>query len=248
MGIQTFDQENIGDVSMQPIEESEANVPARAVPSELSRVMESGWPPKIVPTHGPAFRSVGPQQRADLVRLHHNLGHPDPARLHRTLVDQGADPRVIAGSLDRQCDVCLETQPKPNLAHPGTIHGDLDFNDVVGADGAYWKSSLGETYHFMHFIDEGTLFHLGQLSGRTTEEQISTFCKTLYLDPAREYVGPKWNQHLQGENIKAVMAAGDSHWQIGRAEIHGKIVKDMLTRMDREDPIKNASEFQRCTL
>ena len=116
-------------------------------------------------------------------------------------------------------------------------------------------SSLGQSYHFMHFIDEGTLYHTGMLSGRSTEEQITTFeqawlqwagpCKTLYLDPAGEYVSSKWNQYLQGENIRVVMAAGDSHWQIGRAEIHGKIVKDMLTRMDREDPIKDVKDFQK---
>ena len=249
-------QEFAGDVPMPPVEEQGAPVPAGAVSIEASRGLEEGWPPKCVPVHGPAFRSLDPQQRADLLRLHQNLGHPDPARLHRMLVDQGADSRVIAGSLDMQCDVCLETQPKPKLAHPGTIHRDLDFNDVVGADGAYWTSSLGDTYHFMHCIDESTLFHLGQLSGRTTEEQISTFeqvwlhwagpCKTLYLDPAGEYISPKWNQHLQSENIRVVMAAGDSHWQIGRVEIHGKIIKDMLTRMDKEQPIRNTSDFQKC--
>ena len=42
------------------------------------------------------------------------------------------------------------------------------------------------------------------------------------------------------------MAAGNSHWQIGRSEIHGKIVKDMLTRMDREEPIRDLGDFQRC--
>jgi hypothetical protein len=42
------------------------------------------------------------------------------------------------------------------------------------------------------------------------------------------------------------MAAGDSHWQIGRAEIHGRIVKDMLTRMDQETPIQNCDEFKQC--
>jgi hypothetical protein len=48
------------------------------------------------------------------------------------------------------------------------------------------------------------------------------------------------------ENIRVIMAAGDSHWQIGRAEIHGKIIKDMLTRMDKEEPIQNESDFKRC--
>jgi hypothetical protein len=172
-----------------------------------------GWAPKIIPRHGPAFRALEPQQRADLARLHHNLGHPDPARLQRLLIDQGAENSVIQGALDMQCDVCLETQRKPKLPHPSAVHDDLDFNDVVGADGAHWKSKLGHTYHFMHFIDEGTLFHLGAPSGRTVEEQIRVFedvwlqwagpCKTMYLDPAGEYVSPKWNDRLQQENIKS---------------------------------------------
>ena len=183
----------------------------------------SGWPPKIIPVHGPAFRALSAQQKTDLNRLHRNLGHPDPARLHRLLVDQGADPAVIAGALDMQCDVCHETNKKPKLPHPSSIHDDLDFNDVVGADGAHWKSKLGQTYHFMHFIDESTLFHVGAPSGRTTEEQIQTFenvwlhwagpCKTLYLDPAGEYVSPAWNDHLQKETSKLL-------WQ--QATVTGK--------------------------
>ena len=226
------------------------------VPTASEDVIPEGWAPKIVPVHGPAFLKLSSQQRADLLRLHHNLGHPDSARLRRMLESQKVDPAIIAGAEDMQCDVCLESQPKPKLPHPGSIHDDLDFNDVVGADGAYWTSGTGETYHFMHFIDEGTLFHVGMVSGRTTEEQISTFekawlmwagpCKTLYLDPAGEYVSPKWNDYLQGENIRVNMAAGDSHWQIGRAEIHGKIIKDMLSRMDKEEPIQNMADFQRC--
>ena len=215
-----------------------------------------GWPPRIIPRHGPAFKALTPVQKADLQRLHHNLGHPDPARLQRMLQDQGADPQIVQGALDMQCDVCLETQKKPKLPHLSAIHDDLDFNDVVGADGAHWKAQNGQTYHFMHFIDEGTLFHLGAPSGRTVEEQIRTFedvwlhwagpCKTLYLDPAGEYVSPKWNDRLQQENIKVFMAAGDSHWQIGRAEIHGRIIKDMLTRMDHTCPIKDGEDFRKC--
>eukprot|EP00435_Cladocopium_sp_Y103_P038988 s374_g10.t1 len=230
------------------LEQMPIKVPAEIVPE--------GWAPKIVPVHGPAFLRLSASQQSDLLRLHHNLGHPDPARLRRLLETQKADPLVIAGAADMQCDVCVETQPKPKLANPGTIHEHLDFNDVVGADGAYWKSGSGQTYHFMHFIDEGTLFHVGMVSGRTTEEQISTFekawllwagpCKTLYLDPAWEYVNPKWNDYLQKENIRVTMAAGDSHWQIGRAEIYGKIIKDMLTRMDKEEPISNLQDFQKC--
>ena len=226
------------------------------IPSDVDMVPVKGWPPRATPQHGPAFLRLELKQKEELKRLHHNLGHPDPARLKRMLEEQGASEEIVAGALDMQCDVCLETQKKPKLANPGSIHDHLDFNDVVGADGAHWKSSQGVTYHFMHFIDESTLFHLGALTGRTVPEQIATFenvwlqwagpCKTLYLDPAGEYVSEEWNNYLQGENIQVKMAAGDSHWQIGRSEVHGKIVKDMLTRMDREQPICTEAEFVRC--
>ena len=247
------------DLSVQRSDESlsEVKPPEQDRPLEpFSSAPDEGWAPKIVPKHGPHFLSLSSQQKEDLRRLHHNLGHPDPARLKRLLESQGASEEVIQGALDMQCDVCVETQGRLKLPAPGKIHNDHDFNDVVGADGAHWKASNGQTYHFMHFIDESTLFHLGDVSGRTVPEQISTFenvwlhwagpCKTLYLDPAGEYVSPAWNDHLQRHNVRTVMAAGDSHWQIGRSEIHGRIVKDMLTRMDREQPILDLQEFRRC--
>ena len=42
------------------------------------------------------------------------------------------------------------------------------------------------------------------------------------------------------------MTAGDSHWQLGRAEAHGRIGKQMLTAMDMQSPIHDEAEFQRC--
>ena len=107
------------DVPMAPIEESVRSDQTFLPVIPQSETMEKGWPPKLVPVHGPAFLKLDPQQQSDLRRLHHNLGHPDPARLHRLLVSQGAEHDVAAGALDMQCDVCLETQPKPKLANPG---------------------------------------------------------------------------------------------------------------------------------
>ena len=38
--------------------------------------------------------------------------------------------------------------------------------------------------------------------------------------------------------------ARDSHWQLGRTEIHGSIIKRMLERMDAEVPINTSDEFR----
>ena len=62
-------------------------------------------------------------------------------------------------------------------------------------------------------------------------------CKTLYIDPAGEYVNDKWRDFFQREGIQLAMTAGGSPWEIGRTERHGAIVKAMLTRMDAEHPV-----------
>ena len=223
--------------------------------SQLSDCKIEGWAPKIIPQSGPGFRSLSKDQQSELRRVHNNLGHPDPARMGKFLKERGATADVIAGAMDMQCDVCLESQPGPKKSQPGRIHPDLDFNDVVGGDGAYWTSGKGQKYHFMHFIDEATLYHVGVSSGRHFEEQVKAFetawtqwagpCRLLYLDPAGEYATDEWATYLQAENIRVSMTAAEAHWQNGRCEVHGRIIKEMLSRMDREVPVLNLTDFQR---
>ena len=206
---------------------------------------------------GPAFRQLSLQQQTDLRRLHINLGHPDPDRLVKFLQSQNAEESVIQGARDMQCDACSETVAQPKLPHPSGIHEPRDFNDLVGGDGAYWTNDKGRRFHFMHFIDESTLFHVGGVSGRSVEEQIETFeriwltwagpPKRMYLDPAGEYTNPKWHDFLQQEGTKLSVAAAESHWQIGRCEAHGRviIIKNMLNKMNSEEPILSDEDFRR---
>ena len=53
---------------------------------------------------------------------------------------------------------------------------------------------------------------------------------------------------MQAHDIQLRMAATDSHWQVGRAEVHGKILKSMLSRMDAEDAISSPEAFRRSLL
>ena len=127
---------------------------------------------------------------------------------------------------------------------------------MIGTDGAYWKNKDGKSFNFSHFLDEGTLFHLGKRSHRSVETQIETFedtwlssagaSKEIYLDPAGEFVSPKWLSMSQREDIKIGMTATESHWQIGRVESHGKISKTVLTKMEREQPIVTEEDFDIC--
>ena len=55
----------------------------------------------------------------------------------------------------------------------------------------------------------------------------SMYSKEMYLDPAGEYLNDRWHDFLQKEGIQLSVAAGKSHWQVGRVEAHGRIVKQM---------------------
>ena len=254
-------------LSQSPGVEAAPAVPGKEGPSEvvpklsnqeLSGLdqMEQGWAPRIIPKSGPAFLNLNGVQKGDLRRLHNNLGHPDVEKMVKFLTERGAQSEVIQAARDMVCDTCVESQERRKRSQPSRIHEALDFNDVVGADGAYWTNKKGKTFHFMHFIDEATLYHVGALSSRKVESQIETFlstwvqwagpCRTLYLDPAGEYVNDTWAATLQSEGIQVSMAAAEAHWQNGRAEIHGKIVKDMLNRVERDRDIDTVEEFSQC--
>ncbi|CAE7369192.1 GIP, partial [Symbiodinium pilosum] len=167
-----------------------------------------------------------------------------------------ADPRIIQAAKDYACSVCLETVPGPKLARPASIHVDGDFGDVVGMDVAYWTGKSGQQHMFTHIIDEATLFHQATATGRTVEDQYEALtdswtkwagpCQFLYLDPAGEYIGDEWREKIQRDGICVRVAAGESHWQVGRVEAHGKILKSMLTRMDAEEVIASDADFRLC--
>ena len=174
----------------------------------------------------------------------------------KCLKERGSTQEILDGAAEYQCPTSAENLGAPLASRPGRIHRDLDFNDEVGCDGVFWTGKTGKTFYFVHFLDEGTLFHLGTPCNRDTDAQIRAFedvwlqwagpCKTLYVDPAGEYVNDNWRDFLQREGIRLDMSAGGSPWQLGRTESHGAIVKAMLTRMDNESPIKDDEGFRTC--
>lgn len=57
-----------------------------------------GWAPPPTPLHGPAFRNLKSDEKSQLVKLHTNLGHPDPEVLATHLKFQGSPQHIIAGA------------------------------------------------------------------------------------------------------------------------------------------------------
>ena len=210
----------------------------------------------MIPRHGPAYLSLSEAEKREIGRLHQNLGHPDAAVMAKFLEERKADPKIVQGAKDYACSVCLETVSGPKPARPAAIHQDGDFGDVIGMDVAYWTGNNGQKYMFTHILDEATLFHQATATGRTVEDQYEALIdgwmkwagpsQYLYLDPAGEYVGDAWREKIQRDGICVRVSASESHWQIGRTEAHGKILKSMITRMNAEQPINNEAEFRQC--
>ena len=214
-----------------------------------------GFPPRGIAKHGPAFLNLSKEEREWLKRVHHRMGHPDPRKFASFLKDTHADTRIIAGALEYQCDTCSESQTGYSLARPAAIHAHLGFNEVVGMDVAKWTNDVGEKFVFVHFLDEGTLFHLGRRCAEDSESQLACFEETwlswagppkqVYLDPATEYTSEKWLEAMQSEDIELKMTAAESHWQLGRVEAHGRVIKRMLDLMNAETPIRSGEDFCR---
>ncbi|CAE7412933.1 RE1 [Symbiodinium natans] len=206
--------------------------------------------------HGPGYFALGESEKRELVRLHNNLGHPCTETFVRFLQERKAEPALIQGARDYSCSTCLETVPTQKLARPATIHTHRDFNDTIGMDVAYWTNSGGKKFLFTHIVDEGTLFQQASGVGRTPEEQWEFLsdhwfqwagpCQTLYVDPAGEYNSDYWRLKLQTVGVCTNVSAGEAHWQLGRTEAHGRILKSMLSKMDHEEPILNDEDFRRC--
>ena len=171
------------------------------------------------------------------------------------LKERHADPKIVQGALDFQCDSCAESRKGYETSRPAVIHEDLGFNQVVGMDTAVWTNGVGQQFSFTHIIDEGTLFHLGApVTNTDAETQIKTFGQvwlrwagppqTVYVDPATEFQSGLWKDKMQSLDVHVKMTVSDAHWQLGRVEIHGSIVKKMLDKMDAEKPIRTAEEFE----
>lgn len=218
----------------------------------------TGNPPRNLARHGPGFLSLGVDQRKWLRQIHHRLGHPDTETLIRYLRSANAEQAVLEGARDFQCDACVEARKGFDLPQAGAIHEDIGFNHTLGMYGVVWTNAHGTTFEFIHVIDEGTLFHVSRPGRADSQTQwnfledhgfgLAGYPRVLYVDPAKGYLSEYWLSRTQELGIDLKVSAKDSHWQLGRVEAHGAILKGMLTRMDVERSINDAENFRKALI
>jgi hypothetical protein len=160
--------------------------------------------------HGPKFLEMSPENKKLALRLHKNLGHPEPRRLSQVLQQRGYDQSLVQGVLDLRCSVC-QMQKKPKIPRPASLKQELGFGDKVSMDGVKWTNKQGQEFHFYHFIDHGTNYHTAIIAPNRAEIQEKFTMgwlnwagppNTVLMDSAREFISESFVQFLQNMNIQ----------------------------------------------
>ena len=214
---------------------------------------------KVVPKEsGPMFSALSSSIQNQIKKIHQNLGHPDVRTLQLALKRYGWPEHQVRSCQDFVSPVCFEQQ-QPKIARPAQLKPPRDFNDHVSFDAAEWEDRQGRKFGFYHFIDSATNFHVAiPYHQQTTESLIDAFNtawirwagppKSLMFDSATEANSEKFSRFLQEMAITSYVIPTDAHWQLGRAERHGAIMKHMISKYHEEHPISNHEEFEQCLI
>ena len=204
-------------------------------------------------THGPMFAKL-PQSSQNIVKkLHQNLGHPDNRVLQLALRRYGWSESSVRACADFTCPVCVEQQ-KPKISRPRHLREPRDFNDQVSFDAAEWQDENGKSYRFYHFIDSASNYHVAiPYHQGTTEGLIDAFQsawlrwagppKHLMFDSGTEANSETFGRFLQEHNIQSYVIPTEAHWQLGRAERNGAVIKHMLDKYHKDQPISSDDDF-----
>ena len=205
--------------------------------------------------HGPLMQALRTDEQAWLLKLHRNLGHPGSQKLMTFCRQLQCEERVIKAIPDLKCSTCQETKG-PTIPRPSAIHEDHDFGDVVSMDGIEWTNQGGQKFHFFHFVDQSTSFQAAIIApSRRTSDAIDAVCRgwlnwagppgMLVLDSASEFCTEEFQEFAQKHNIKLRIIPPEAHWLNSRAERHGGILQNMLTKMDHEQTIESYENLER---
>eukprot|EP00973_Karenia_brevis_P080304 11139168-Karenia_brevis.AAC.1 len=81
-------------------------------------------------------------QKREVLKIHRNLGHPQPREFVRALRNAGAKRHIVRWALrELRCLIC-ESRVKPFTRRPGALPRSMKFNQVVGC-GLFEFSEFG---------------------------------------------------------------------------------------------------------
>ena len=206
--------------------------------------------------HGPKMLSLKPDQRVWLIKIHKNLGHPGAAKMQAFCKQMMRPPEVIEAIPHIKCSTCIESKG-PAIPRPSVIHEEKDFGDIVSMDRVTWTNKKGKQFHFYHFVDHGTTFQTATCAPCRNSEAAQKALTSgwiawagapglLCLDSATEFGTDQFLEFLQKHGIKERMIRPEASWQNSRAERHGGILQEIITKMDLEESIETYDQLETC--
>ena len=136
---------------------------------------------------------------------------------------------------------------------------------TVSADGGKWiHPSTGEYCEFALIIDEGSRFRVARVLKKGNHQTMTAaefldylregwiqyFGKpvTLRLDPAGAFRSHEMEHFCDDQGILLDVIPGEAHWQLGRAERHGAILKHMIDKFHEDHLIGSPHDFEQCLI
>ena len=212
---------------------------------EEDSAMES-YEPAEIPPEGIVFnipqgRKLETVTKSLLRKLHCNLGHPSKSDLQRFMRNAGAKQELVEAAGWIECSACAKTQ-RPRLHRTTRIPpSDLQFNDEVLVDCFHLKDAHKKGFWFFSILDRATMYHQVCL---IEDHSPKTFVKNFFdrwiqwagnpgeitIDMERGFGSQEFASAMGEAGIHVYSIAGQAHWQHGKIERHGAILKDMMSR------------------
>ena len=193
----------------------------------------------------PKEKKLDGPHRAALKKIHCNLGHPSEGDLKRFLKNANAPSEMIEAIKWLKCSACARSaRPRIHRSTRMPPH-DIQFNDQVLLDCFYLRDGDGDGCWFLSVLDRSTMFHqVSFIKGHTPE----IFRQSVFdhwirwaglpaeisVDLERGLVSREFVDALSEAGVTVTPIAGQAHWQHGKIERHGSIVKDMMKRVISE--------------
>lgn len=174
-----------------------------------------------------------------------NLGHPSQGDLKRFLKTVGAPGELQEAVAWLKCSACARSaRPRLHRSTRMPPH-DLQFNDQVMLDCFHVKDNKGKGHWFMSMMDRAAMCRQASYLKAHTPE---VFRRTLLefwvrwagiphevsVDMERGFISREFVDAISEAGVRVSPIAGQAHWQHGKIERHGAILKDMIAKVVAE--------------
>jgi hypothetical protein len=187
-------------------------------------------------------------------KIHCNLGHPSKDDLKRFLKRGGSSPEVLQAVDWVKCTACAKLS-KPRL-HRNTRMPphELQFNDQIYLDCFHVKDFKNEGHWFLSILDRATMYHQVTYLKRHTPESFrhglfefwvrwAGTPEEVTVDLETGFVSKEFVQALGEAGIQLAPIAGQAHWQNGKIERHGAILKEMMKKTIQQTEASGEEEL-----